>query len=74
MAINQMWLKDPVLVGTAQAIYEAKKADAWGNWASQYRGTWPVDHKALRLALHQETDPGIEFAFVQAKAAIDYLS
>ena len=74
MAIKQSWLNDPILTGTAQTIYEAKKQNAWGNWESEYRKEWPADDKALRTALHKETDPGIEFAFVQAKAAINWLA
>ena len=73
MTIPQNWQSDPTLVSVAKAIYEAKKQDAWGNWKSEYRKSWPSDAKALRKALHEESDPGIEFAFVQARAAIEVL-
>lgn len=73
MAIKQSWLSNSTLVGTAKVIYEAKKQDSWGNWESEYRKEWPVDNKALRTTLHQEIDPGVEYALVQAEAALFYL-
>jgi len=54
----------------AEAIYEAKKENAWGNWKSQYRGKWPKDKKEMRTRLHHG-DVCLEFAFVQAKAALE---
>lgn len=65
-------MTDPAVVAAvAKAIYEAKKQDAWGNWQSEHRGKWPETPKVLRACLHNESDIGVHFAFVQAKAAIE---
>jgi len=47
--------------------------DAWGNWKSQYRESWPKTKKELRTRLHVG-DSDLEYAFAQADAIISYFN